>query len=51
VSQVTVLLVDDHEMLAESLRRVLVATGGIDVVGVAATAAEATALSMDHRPM
>jgi DNA-binding NarL/FixJ family response regulator len=50
VSMVTVLLVDDHELVAESLRRVLVATGDIDVVGVAATAADATALAIDHRP-
>lgn len=37
-------------MVAESFRRVLVATGDIEVVGVAASAATAIALATDHRP-
>jgi DNA-binding NarL/FixJ family response regulator len=50
VRPITVLLVDDHAMVAESFRRVLVATGDFDVVGVAATVAQATALAVDRRP-
>jgi len=50
VRQVTVLLVDDHGMVAESLRRVLIAGGDIEVVGVAATAADAAALASDRHP-
>jgi DNA-binding NarL/FixJ family response regulator len=50
VKPVTVLLVDDHAMVAESFRRVLVASGDIEVVGVAGTVASATALAIDHRP-
>jgi DNA-binding NarL/FixJ family response regulator len=50
MNQVTVLLVDDHEMVAESFRRVLGAIGNIDVVGLATTAADAVALASDHHP-
>ncbi|MDQ1494268.1 MAG: hypothetical protein QOG69_751, partial [Actinomycetota bacterium] len=35
MSPVRVLLVDDHDVVSESLRRVLGATHDIDVVGVA----------------
>jgi DNA-binding NarL/FixJ family response regulator len=37
-------------MVAESFRRVLGETHGIEIVGVATNAAEAVALAMDHRP-
>lgn len=49
-SDITVLLVDDHEMVAESFRRVLVAAGDIEVIGVVGTAADALAVAIDHHP-
>jgi DNA-binding NarL/FixJ family response regulator len=50
VSPVRVLVVDDHDVVSESLRRVLGATGGIEVVGVASTVADAIALALETRP-
>jgi DNA-binding NarL/FixJ family response regulator len=47
---VTVLLVDDHAMVAESFRRVLSSLGDVDVVGVAETACEGVALALELRP-
>jgi DNA-binding NarL/FixJ family response regulator len=43
-------LVDDHDVVSESLRRVLGATHDIDVVGVASTVAAATGLAHETRP-
>jgi PAS domain S-box-containing protein len=47
---ITVVLVDDHEMLTESFRRELGATGDIEVVAVASTAADGVAAAMRHAP-
>ena len=50
MSPVRVLVVDDHDIVSESLRRVLGATGHIDVVGVASTVAQAIALAFETHP-
>jgi DNA-binding NarL/FixJ family response regulator len=50
MSVITVLLVDDHEMVAESFRRVLAAGSDIEIIGVAGTAADALAIAVDQRP-
>jgi len=50
VSAVRVLLVDDHPVVRAGLRTVLSTTGGIDVVGVAATGEEAVVLTRLRRP-
>ena len=43
-----VLLVDDHQLLTDSLARVLDAEGDIEVAGVAATVADATRMARDR---
>lgn len=45
-----VLVVDDHQMMAESLAAVLGSEPDVDVVGVAATAADALARATDLTP-
>lgn len=47
---ITVLLADDHPALREGLRQSLDATPGIQVVGAASSAREATALVRLHQP-
>ena len=47
---IRVVIVDDHEMVAESLRRVLGAEDDIEVVALAGTAAEALAVAVAHAP-
>lgn len=47
---IRVVLVDDHEMVAESFERVLATTGDIEVVAVAGTAAAAVAAAKEHIP-
>ena len=47
---ISVLLVDDHEMVAESLRRVLELEDDITVVAVATTVASATTAARTHQP-
>ena len=49
-SPVRVLLVEDHDMVAEALQQALDRAGGISVVGRARSAAEATADARRHRP-
>ncbi len=46
----TVLVVDDHRMVADGLATVLGANSGIEVVGQAATGAAALRLSETHQP-
>ena len=50
VKPITVLVVDDHRMVAEGLATVLGANELINVVGQAATGAAALTLSETHRP-
>jgi DNA-binding NarL/FixJ family response regulator len=50
MTDITVLLVDDHEMVADSLRRVLATADDLDVVGIATTAADATVMAIEQRP-
>lgn len=45
-----VLVVDDHQMFAESLVRLLNDEPDIDVIGIAGTAEAAHALTKEHRP-
>src|SRR4029077_17355121 len=47
---IRVVIVDDHEMVAESLRRVLGAEDDIEVVALAGTAAEALVAAVAHAP-
>jgi DNA-binding NarL/FixJ family response regulator len=47
---IRVLIVDDHSMVAESLRRVLESEADLDVVAVADTAASAVAVATAERP-
>jgi DNA-binding NarL/FixJ family response regulator len=47
---VTVLIVDDHPMVAEGLAEILSGQADIDVVGQAATAADGSRLSGELRP-
>jgi two-component system response regulator DevR len=47
---VTVIVVDDHRMFAESLSRLLSEEPGIEVVGMAASGAEGIALAARLRP-
>lgn len=47
---IRVLLIDDHEMFTESLARLLTREPDVEVVGVAATAAEGVRLTDAHRP-
>ena len=47
---ISVVIIDDHRMFAESLGRLLELDGGIQVVGTAATAAEGIALAQRARP-
>ncbi len=47
---ITVLIVDDHSMVAESFRRALTNEADLEVVGVAHTVAEAHAIAIDRRP-
>jgi DNA-binding NarL/FixJ family response regulator len=47
---IRVLVVDDHEMVAESFRRVLEREDDIEVVAMAVTAAEAFEQAVAHRP-
>jgi NarL family two-component system response regulator LiaR len=47
---ITVLIVDDHSMVAESFRRALALEDDLEVVAVAATAAEARAAATAQRP-
>ena len=46
----TVLIVDDHELIRSGLRNGLQSTGDIDVVGEAASGAEAIAVATRVRP-
>ena len=46
----TVLLVDDHELIRAGLRNGLQSTGDIDVIGEAASGAEAMAVATRMRP-
>src|SRR5207253_11215648 len=48
--KVRVLLVDDHEMVVESFRRLLSTTPDIEVVGVAGSAASAVASAVEQHP-
>ena len=50
MAQVTVVLVDDHQMVLDSFRRALTTLGDIEVVGVGATAAEGVELAIELRP-
>src|SRR5258706_247922 len=50
MTQITVLLVDDHEMVAECLRRVLEGADDLKIVGIATTAADATVMAIEQRP-
>jgi DNA-binding NarL/FixJ family response regulator len=47
---VRVLIVDDHRLFAEALRAVLDAEGAMEVVGLAATGAEAIRGVAEHGP-
>jgi DNA-binding NarL/FixJ family response regulator len=47
---IRVLVVDDHEMVAESFRRALSAADGMEVVDVVDTVARAIAAAAEHRP-
>lgn len=47
---IRVVVVDDHEMVAESFRRVLSATGDIRVVAVACSAADGVTAARTHVP-
>jgi DNA-binding NarL/FixJ family response regulator len=47
---IRVVIVDDHEMLRESVARLLAAQWGLDVVATAATGIEAIALAGELRP-
>ena len=47
---ITVLIVDDHSMVAESFRRALANEADLEVVGVAHTVAEAHTTAIDRRP-
>ncbi len=49
-ARITVLIVDDHSMVAESFRRALAVEPDLEVVGVAYTAAEAKVAATKHRP-
>jgi len=48
--RIRVLLVDDHEIFAESISRVLASTSGMRVVGWASTVAESTKLARAYDP-
>lgn len=48
--RIRVVLVDDHDMVAESFRRILATTPDIDVIAVAGTAAAAIDAARTHRP-
>ncbi|HEX3607057.1 MAG TPA: response regulator transcription factor [Candidatus Dormibacteraeota bacterium] len=48
--RIRVLLVDDHAMVAEGFRRLLDATGDIEVVAMASTAVAAAEAAVEHRP-
>lgn len=47
---IAVLLIDDHEMFTESLARLLTREPGIEIVGMAATAAEGVRLAAANQP-
>lgn len=47
---ITVVIVDDHKLLVDALSETLEAAEGIEVVGVAATLAEAVPLVAGHEP-
>jgi DNA-binding NarL/FixJ family response regulator len=47
---ISVLLVEDHRLVAEGLAAMLDATGDIRVVGTASTTADAIRLAADHQP-
>jgi DNA-binding NarL/FixJ family response regulator len=47
---ITVLLVEDHDLLADNLVRLLETGGDIRVVAVAATVGDAVALARQHGP-
>jgi DNA-binding NarL/FixJ family response regulator len=47
---ITVLIVDDHSMVAESFRRALALESDLEVVGMANTVADARALATAKRP-
>jgi DNA-binding NarL/FixJ family response regulator len=49
-ARVRVLVVDDHEMVAESFRRVLAAEDDIEVIATASTAAGALEAALTHAP-
>jgi len=48
--RIRVVLVDDHDMVAESFRRILATTPDIDVLAVAGTVAAAIEAARAHRP-
>jgi DNA-binding NarL/FixJ family response regulator len=47
---IRVLVVDDHQMLLESLVRILERQEGVQIVAAAGTAAEGVALAAQHKP-
>jgi two-component system response regulator DevR len=49
-AMITVLIVDDHSMVAESFRRALALESDLEVVGMANTVADARALATAKRP-
>lgn len=49
-TRIRVVLVDDHDMVVESFRRVLATTSDIDVVGVAGSVTAAVDAARAHRP-
>jgi DNA-binding NarL/FixJ family response regulator len=50
VTDISVLLADDHPMMRESFRMLLDASPGLTTVGEAGTGAEAVRLARQHRP-
>ena len=50
MSGIRVLLVDDHSIVREGLRQVLVAADGFEVVGEAGDSEQALALALELRP-
>jgi len=49
-AQIAVLLVEDHDLLADNLVRLLESAGDIRVVAVATTVADGVAAAREHRP-
>ena len=47
---IRILLVDDHTLFRESLRRLLEAEPGLQVIGAVANADDAVTFALDHKP-